>query len=227
VEKLGKGEFLIPSFQREFIWRPDDIIKLWDSIYRFYPIGSILYWTTPLRLHIHRRLGGMILFENGDDPHEKGERVYILDGQQRATSLLVSLRGSETEVTGRGTFDFSLYFDATSAAFFFKEELNRRRRRVNQAFLIRLADAMEKDSVVDPGIENEPGYRRETGENIFRLQRVFRDYNLSFISLTGFDVPAVREIFERINQEGKDLSSMDLMIARTFRNYAYVVEEDF
>ncbi|MFO7783301.1 MAG: hypothetical protein ACQET7_04605 [Thermodesulfobacteriota bacterium] len=58
------------------------------------------------------------------------------------------------------------------------------------------------------------------------MHRVFKDYNLSFIHLTGFDIPAVREIFERINQEGKDLNSMDLMIARTFKNYAYLVEED-
>jgi putative glutamine amidotransferase len=41
----------------------------------------------------------------------------------------------------------------------------------------------------------------------------------------GFDIPAVREIFERINQEGRRLNSMDLMIARTFRNYDYMVED--
>ena len=63
-------------------------------------------------------------------------------------------------------------------------------------------------------------------DNLYQLSRVFTDYNMSFIHITGFDIPAVREIFERINQEGKDLSSMDLMIARTFRNYAYLVEED-
>ena len=55
---------------------------------------------------------------------------------------------------------------------------------------------------------------------------MFTDYTLSFICIRGFDIPAVREIFERINQEGKGLNSMDLMIARTFRNYKYMVEDD-
>jgi hypothetical protein len=64
-------------------------------------------------------------------------------------------------------------------------------------------------------------------KNVRQLARVFSDYNLSLIHIKGFDIPAVREIFERINQEGKELSSMDIMIARTFQNYEYMVEEDF
>jgi uncharacterized protein with ParB-like and HNH nuclease domain len=43
IERLRKDEFLIPTFQRDFVWQPDNIRKLWDSIYRFYPVGSLLY----------------------------------------------------------------------------------------------------------------------------------------------------------------------------------------
>ncbi|QTA87114.1 Uncharacterized protein dnm_031420 [Desulfonema magnum] len=64
-------------------------------------------------------------------------------------------------------------------------------------------------------------------KNVRQLAHVFSNYNLSFIHIRGFDIPAVREIFECINQEGKALSSMDVMIARTFQNYDYLVEEDF
>ena len=59
VEKLRTDKFLIPTFQREFVWQPENIIKLWDSIFRFYPIGSILYWETDKYLHTHRKLGGL------------------------------------------------------------------------------------------------------------------------------------------------------------------------
>ncbi len=226
IHSLKQGHFLIPSFQREFMWSPAEIIKLWDSIYHFYPIGSILYWTTHIHLHIHRKLGGVILFDDPDDARKRNEWVYILDGQQRATSLLVSLSGPKTPVRNRESCDYSLYFDATTASFFFAEELKRRKRRVNEAFLIRLGDAMDWDSRIVQGMITEPGYSKSIENNISQLKRVFTDYRLSFIHLTGFDIPAVREIFERINQEGKDLSSMDLMIARTFHNYAYMVEDD-
>ena len=57
-EKLAKDKVLIPTFQREFVWEPENIRKLWDSIFKFYPIGSILYWVTDSYLHTHRKLGG-------------------------------------------------------------------------------------------------------------------------------------------------------------------------
>jgi len=58
VEMLAKDKFLIPTFQRDFVWDPENIIKLWDSVFRFYPVGSILYWETDSYLHTHRKLGG-------------------------------------------------------------------------------------------------------------------------------------------------------------------------
>ena len=95
---LEKGRFLIPSFQREFVWDQEGIIKLWESLYRFYPIGSILCWETDIRLNIHRKVGGVIL---KDRPNDVGERVYILDGQQRATALLLPLVGRNGRLPGR------------------------------------------------------------------------------------------------------------------------------
>ena len=226
VKMLAEGRFLIPSFQREVVWEPPDIIKLWDSIYRFYPIGSILYWKTDLHLNIHRRLGGFILPAFEKPSGMSGEQTYILDGQQRATSLLIPLLGGKGKVKGHGGFDYTLYFDAQSAAFFFENEYKRRRREINPAFLIPLGRVYEGQPAHSKAVYSVPGITGAIEKNLRRLDRVFSDYSLSFISIKGFDIPAVREIFERINQEGKELSSMDIMIARTFQNYVYKVEED-
>ena len=58
VEKLKNDKFLIPTFQRDFVWEPENIVKLWDSIYRFYPVGSILVLKPrPLGLGQNLRLG--------------------------------------------------------------------------------------------------------------------------------------------------------------------------
>ena len=226
VRKLTDGEFLIPSFQREFVWDPQDIIKLWDSLYRFYPIGSILYWNTDIRLNIHRNIGGDLRTNGRDKANERTEWVYILDGQQRATALLISLFGLSTRGIARSSYVPALYFDAVSGTFFFEDMLGRRRREVPDAFLIRLGEALEWGPKGGPVIEDQPGYDPAIQGHLNQLRRVFTDYNLSLIRIQGFDIPAVREIFERINQEGKDLQSMDLMIARTFQNYAYLVEDD-
>jgi uncharacterized protein with ParB-like and HNH nuclease domain len=67
----------------------------------------------------------------------------------------------------------------------------------------------------------EPGICTE------RLQYIFTDYSIPLISLEGFDIAGVCGIYERINQTGVRLTNMDILIARGFKNYAAVVEEDF
>ncbi|MFZ7112095.1 MAG: DUF262 domain-containing protein [Desulfatiglandales bacterium] len=224
---LAEDKFMIPTFQRDFVWEPEDIIRLWDSIYRFYPIGSILYWETNIDLRIHRKLGGFVL-PNGEDTLRRFKKwVYILDGQQRATSLLVSLFGGQGKVKESKSFDYTLYFDATNATFFFAEAFNRRKRDVHPAFLIRLQDMIQWGSDCYESIACEPGFDRTIRNNLRRFNHVLTNYKVPMISLKGFDIPAVCDIFERINQEGKGLKSIDIMIARTFVNDACIVEEDF
>ena len=123
-------------------------------------------------------------------------------------------------------FDYTLYFDATDESFFFAHELNRRKRNVPQGFLIRLGGMVRDDRSMMNAASREPGFGQAIEKNIGQLARIFSDYNLSLIRIKGYDISAVREIFERINQEGRALTSMDIMIARSFRNYEYLVEED-
>ena len=100
VNRLKDDKFLIPTFQRDFVWEPENIVKLWDSIYRFYPIGSILYWMTDSYLHTHRKLGGFSFPHDEDTIRKFREWAYILDGQQRATSLLISMIGGKRKSEG-------------------------------------------------------------------------------------------------------------------------------
>lgn len=223
---LAENRILIPSFQREFVWDRDGIIKLWESIYRFYPIGSILCWETDIRLNIHRKIGGFIFNNNGAALPKQTRWVYILDGQQRATALLMPLLEGKGNVRTERDFDYSLYFDATTENFFFAHDLNRRKRKVNPAFLIPLSHMIHGGSQILERVLREPGGSPMIENHIKQLAHVFSNYNLSLIHMEGFDIPAVREIFERINREGKALSSMDVMIARTFQNYECLVEED-
>ncbi|HMK64399.1 MAG TPA: DUF262 domain-containing protein, partial [Thermodesulfobacteriota bacterium] len=120
IHQLAAEKYLIPTFQRLFIWDPVHIINLWESIYRCYPIGTILYWKTQTVLHVHRKLGGFLLPANGNSGPETWS--YILDGQQRATSLLVSFYGGSGKIREQYSFDFTLYFDLTTAEFYFEKD---------------------------------------------------------------------------------------------------------
>lgn len=99
LQKLNHKYFL-PAIQREFIWKPEQVIALFDSILRGYPIGSFLFWklkdTSKEKWQAYR----FITNANDSGTHNESaaldsiqEPILILDGQQRLTSLLIGLTG--------------------------------------------------------------------------------------------------------------------------------------
>jgi hypothetical protein len=225
IRQLADGRYLIPTFQRLFIWDPEHISNLWDSVYRCYPIGTILYWETHLALHVHRKLGGYLLPDNGCS--DQATRAYILDGQQRATSLLVSFYGGTGKIREQYAFDFTLYFDLTTAEFFFEKDHYKHKWQADSAFLVRLKDAPDLPEDYCRRLASLRGYSETVDRNFEQLRYIFANYNIPLIGLEGFDVEGVCGIYERINQTGVRLTNMDILIARGFKNYATVVEEDF
>jgi uncharacterized protein with ParB-like and HNH nuclease domain len=223
VNRLFAGHILIPSFQREFVWGQDDIISLWESIYRFYPIGNILCWETGTRLNIHRRPGGAIHY---DEPCKAKRYVYILDGQQRATSILMSIHKENIMAEERASFDHRLFFDGYNMKFFFAGEYMRRKRETGRDFLVSLHDLFIGGTAIIEGLTEKENCTGQIKRALLQLKDLVDNYCLPVTTLYGYSTSDVSRIFERINQQGKRLKSIDIMIARTFQNYEYPVEED-
>jgi uncharacterized protein with ParB-like and HNH nuclease domain len=226
IQHLATGEFLIPTFQRVFVWNPEDIISLWESIYQHYPIGSILCWKTRTLLHVHRKIGGFFIADSNIAGPPKIQS-YILDGQQRATALLASFFGGTGKVKEHYSFDYTLYFDLTRAVFFFEKDYYRHRWEADAAFLIRLKEAQALPADYCRSLQSKDGFSPVVEKNLEQLEYLFTDYDVQIINLEEFDIAAVCSIFERINQTGMRLQNMDILIARSFKNYATVVDEDF
>jgi hypothetical protein len=186
VKFLREDKYLIPTFQRDFVWEPANILKLWDSMYRFYPIGSILYWETDKYLHTHRRLGGFISPHDEDSVRKFREWKYILDGQQRATSLLVSLVGGRGRVADDPNFDYTLYFDATATdgsesgrkPFFFAGDLEERKKTTPEPFLIRVRDVADWSFTFYKEVSAVPGFNPVIEQHLQQLGRMFSDYKI-------------------------------------------------
>jgi len=83
IDDTLRGQIRIPSFQRGFVWEPDRVAYLMDSIYKGFPFGSLLFWRTDEQLRIERDLGPFKL------PPPKADYPidYVLDGQQRVTAI--------------------------------------------------------------------------------------------------------------------------------------------
>lgn len=130
VKKLNETYFL-PSIQRSFVWSERQIIGLFDSLYRDYPVGNSIIWkiedwneeelplfnfeTTP-KEHVKK------VAKQRLDLDPNGEYSVVLDGQQRLTSLLIGLDGSfNAKKPGKGLKNSDsnftekyLYFDLYS-----------------------------------------------------------------------------------------------------------------
>jgi uncharacterized protein with ParB-like and HNH nuclease domain len=87
--EIDTGEIKLPMFQREFVWDKEQSAKLLDSILKGFPIGTFIFWKTREELRSYKEVGNHRLPET-----PKGEYVqYILDGQQRITSLYAVRKG--------------------------------------------------------------------------------------------------------------------------------------
>ena len=82
LDKIICEDYLIPSFQREFVWNKDGVISLLTSLFRGYPIGSLLL--CPINEHTKKFYKPKTF---NYDLREASSGYVVLDGQQRLTSL--------------------------------------------------------------------------------------------------------------------------------------------
>lgn len=105
ILNIQKGKYVLPAIQREFVWKTEQIEKLFDSLMRDYPISTFLFWNVEKgqvskfqfynflkKYHERKQRHNTKVDLTGDE-----DVVAILDGQQRLTSLYLSLRGSFAE----------------------------------------------------------------------------------------------------------------------------------
>lgn len=101
IQEINRTYYL-PAIQREFVWGPDRIEKLFDSLMSDFPIGSFLFWKVDRSLLSQWAVYEFVRNYDKERPHNDeaslagtGRDVeLILDGQQRLTALHIGLRGS-------------------------------------------------------------------------------------------------------------------------------------
>lgn len=101
VQRFDTGEIRLPLMQRDYVWKPKKVVKLLDSLYRGWPIGSFYVWQTQEMHPIKARVGRAISQRRLD-----GFYGFLLDGQQRLTSLSLAIQTeAEADLSQRAFFD--------------------------------------------------------------------------------------------------------------------------
>ncbi|MBF0336742.1 MAG: DUF262 domain-containing protein [Nitrospirae bacterium] len=120
VDNIHTKKYLLPAIQREVVWDTDQIVCLFDSLMRDYPIGSFLFWyVTRNNTDKYQFYEFVREYHERDNCHNakanlngQDDITGVLDGQQRLTSLYIGLRGSYAYKEPRKRWNNPLAFPA-------------------------------------------------------------------------------------------------------------------
>jgi len=111
LQNIQSGKYVMPAFQRQFVWDMERIEKLWDSILLGYPVATFLFWNinenNVSKDTYFCDFLKSVVFDSRKQPDSTNYELItvndfnvtntaVLDGQQRLTSLYLSLFGNIT-----------------------------------------------------------------------------------------------------------------------------------
>ena len=216
ISEIQKGQIKVPKFQRNFVWSLDKTAKLLDSILKGYPIGTFILWETNERLNDIKNIGNLELPAIPDDIKVQ----YVLDGQQRITSLYAAFLGAKIQKEGEKKItDYSeIYVDLDGDVENNDDQIVISEKPEEGAF-ITLHEILNFN---DNLLEIKEKYTDEQFKRIHQYSQTFSTYDFSTIVLRKEDIDSAIEVFTRINTGGQTLTLFEIMSAKT-----YDEEQDF
>jgi hypothetical protein len=210
IEDIHMGEIGLPDIQRPFVWPRSKVRDLFDSMYRGFPIGYLLFWENGYSGE-HRTIGAI--------GKPKAPRLLIVDGQQRLTSLYAVIKAVpvinadfHAEVTRIAFQPLEEKFEVTNSAIekdpewiadisiLWKLETNT--FTFIQDFLNRLGERRALSSAEKERIP-------VAIDRLVKLQ----DYPITALEISySVDEDRVAEIFVRINSKGTPLNQADFIL---------------
>lgn len=202
IQDIKRGRIRIPSFQRGFVWDKDRVRYFIDSIYKGFPFGSVLIWRTRTPLRTERNLGPYNLPDN--DPEYPID--YVLDGQQRITSIFGIFQYIIPPEKNENTDWTDLYFEINSQEpipFCYLE--SNEDHDIHKYFPLKYVFDSRKYRNVTRNIEEE------YAEKIDELVDKFKKANIPVERFETEERKYVATVFERINRQGLELNTFELL----------------
>lgn len=220
LDEIDSGSISLPVFQRGYVWNRKQVSNLFNSLYKEYPVGSLLIWKT-----------------SSSEAKTKGEllpptspKQLLLDGQQRATSLYGVMRGKTPPFfDGNASAFTGLYFNIELEVFrFYQPKIMKENPRwVNVTTLFQTGFQGIKpilDELRIAGHESD-----EFMERLLKLNSIL-ERELLVDLVTGKDktIEDVVDIFNQVNTGGTKLSGGDLALAKICMDWPearYIMQE--
>lgn len=222
VGRFDSGEIRLPIMQRDYVWKPKKVVELLDSLYRDWPIGSFYVWQTQDD-HPTRQRAGRVLPSRRMD----GFYGFLLDGQQRLTSLSLAIRSDAD-----GSMSERAFFDLENEKFYLGSMSKTIAKRIEAG-----------DALIVPLSDIVPASRTEKSQTLLQIEKILEDLKAQKkLGKSNRQAPAYRErlhkltalferavlcehfpnedeehafqLFRRLNKGGTSLSAGDVEAAR-------------
>lgn len=212
MNDIEHGRVRLPPFQRDFVWSATKVTDLMDSIYKGFPIGSFFYWKAEREyVTLFRDIESLSL----PSPALDQELFFILDGQQRLTSIWATFKGST--INGENYARICLNLDAAAK---YEEGDPEARRQISvfkketepdNVTFISLHDILSDTTTTYDAIRDPlPPEKRRI---LAKARERFRTYPFSVVKVFNLELEDAVEVFQRINQGGKRLTRFELVAA--------------
>lgn len=208
IEKIDREQLKLPEIQREFVWRRQSIMLLFDSLYNELPIGQMLVWRPQESLppaksfqhKKHRKAPNSIISFYG----------YLLDGQQRLTAIA---RVRDRDEAYPLTIDLEAPWTDNILFYWARDS------REISPWRVSVADVLSPDFDITSHLKklSEDGdYKPENAEAIRKMltkMQSILDYRVSVIEYEEEDYRQATKLFIRFNSTAKKLNRSDLALA--------------
>jgi Protein of unknown function DUF262 len=242
LSRIQSKTYVLPAIQREFVWKPEQIERLFDSLMQGYPFGTFLFWKVEAATSGKFKFYDFVLnYHQRDAAHcpELGKIHHqsvtaVLDGQQRLTALNIGLRGSmaikqpnkwwtNPDAFPVRTLRLDLLAppapdeDGVIYRFRFLDDAMAARDEGAHWFKVPEILGMQDgpamlSALMERGLQGEA--LKAAYATLDRLHRVVHAHNLiNYYEEETQDVERVLNIFIRLNQGGTVLSYSDLLLS--------------
>ncbi|RKD24553.1 hypothetical protein BEP19_09235 [Ammoniphilus oxalaticus] len=252
LQNIKDGKYVMPAFQRQFVWGMDQIEKLWDSILLDYPIATFLFWRVDNSNVTGDTYFCNFLSEVTFNSRKQADSVNyelitidventdtaVLDGQQRLTSLFLSLfgeayirpknarRNSGNKIITKLLIELNKNKISVDA-----EEYNSKKFDIKFSEKIgRLSptqfeiknildpvfhDEITREEAIEEAIVNVPADSKEYARNILQklYDKVFVEKLVRFTEILDMKQDDALEMFVRFNSGGKPLRKSEITMS--------------
>ncbi|MCE2485964.1 MAG: DUF262 domain-containing protein [Desulfurellaceae bacterium] len=211
VERIMAGKIRVPRFQRPFVWKQADLHALLDSVLRGFPIGSILVWETEQPVETTEYVGPVAV------SREPGGVVgYLLDGQQRVSTLVGTLQLPDGEKSIIHDVEWCVYCDLDNGDFLREPTGGVKPHHFPVRSLLNTAGFFAACHNISSKVDDENMAKRWL-DQADRLANAFRNYQIPLVRIREADIDSAIAVFARLNRTGRKMTADQMVSALTYQ----------